>query len=36
MDERDVRGQRRLLDHVDEDLILERARDIETERESTD
>jgi hypothetical protein len=36
MDERDVRGQRRLLDHVDDDLILERARDIETERESTD
>jgi hypothetical protein len=29
-------GQRRLLDHVDDELVLEAAREIEAERETDD
>jgi len=32
IERRGVRGQKRLLDHVDDDLILDAARDIEAER----
>ncbi|MFC5973615.1 FAD-dependent oxidoreductase [Halomarina salina] len=34
VERRAVRGQRRLLDHLDDDLILDAARDIEAARES--
>ena len=33
---RAIESQRRLLDHVDDDLVLEAAREIEAERETTD
>ena len=32
VEKREIRGQKRLLDHLDDDLVLERAREIETER----
>ncbi|SEO40722.1 Pyridine nucleotide-disulphide oxidoreductase [Halogranum amylolyticum] len=34
VDARERRGQKRLLDHLDDDLILERARHIEAERQA--
>ena len=36
IDHRVERGQKRLLSHIDDDLILDAAHDIETERESTE
>jgi thioredoxin reductase len=36
IEQRGLRGQKRLLDHVDDDLILAAARDIEAERRSNE
>lgn len=36
IEHRAERGHERLLEHIDDDLILEAARDIETERQSTE
>ncbi|ADJ13889.1 NAD(P)/FAD-dependent oxidoreductase [Halalkalicoccus jeotgali] len=35
IEQRIERGHRRLLDHLDDDLVLEKAREIKTEREGT-
>jgi hypothetical protein len=36
IERRGTRGQKRLLEHIDDDLVLEAAREIETERDSTE
>jgi len=36
IERRTERGQRRLLDHVDDELVLERAREIEADRAEVD
>ncbi|WP_254543072.1 NAD(P)/FAD-dependent oxidoreductase [Halomarina pelagica] len=36
IEQREVRGQKRLLEHVDDELVLDAAREIESERRSTE